>query len=130
MREKISKLKQIDHLRDSIDLLLQDIDHFLKQDEEYEGVTTMSIVRMKELFRGWITKNWINPTEPQPKKLHSVNKLIVKRSVIFYLEAWKHRNEVRHNPKKYKEFIHKWNHNVKEKIENDNRPEVRKYVRM
>ena len=66
----------------------------------------MSIIGMKELFRGWITKNWIQATEPQPKKMHEVNKLIVKYSIIFYSEAWRHRNEIKHDSNKYKEFVH------------------------
>ena len=56
--------------------------------------------------------------------------MIIKHSVKFYSEVWRHRNEIRHDPVKYKEFIIKWYHNVNEMIKEDNRPEVLKYARM
>ena len=61
---------------------------------------------MNNVFRGWITKNWVHAGVTQPKKMHLLNKLIIKHSVIFYSEVWRHRNEVQHNPVKYKEFIY------------------------
>ena len=66
----------------------------------------------------------------QLKKMHTLNKLILKQSITFYLEAQRHRNEVRHDPGKYREFIHNQYKNVKEMIEKDNRPEVLKNIRM
>jgi len=66
-------------------------------------------------------KNWVNAGIIQPKKMHTLNKLIIKQSVTFYLEAWRH---------KYREFVDNWYKNVKEMIEKDNCPEVLKYMRM
>ena len=34
-----------------------------------------------------------------------LNKIIVRQSVLFYAEAWRHRNEVLHEPLKYKSFV-------------------------
>ena len=62
--------------------------------------------------------------------MYTLNKLIIKQSVIFYLEALRQRNKVRQDPKKYREFIHNQYKNVKEVIEKDNRLEVLKYVRI
>ena len=56
--------------------------------------------------------------------------MIIKHSIKFYSEAWRYRNEIRHDPVKYKEFIIKWYHNVNKMIKEDNRQEVLKYVRM
>jgi len=64
------------------------------------------------------------------KKIHTLNKLIIKQSITFYSEAWRHRNQVRHNPGKYREFMHNWYKNVKEMIEKDNHLEMLKYVRI
>ena len=93
-------------------------------------MTTQSIIGMNYVFRGWITKNWVDIRQQQLKKMHTINKMIIKHSVKFYSEAWRHRNEIRHDPVKYKEFIIKWYHNVNEMIKEDNRPEVLKYARM
>ena len=62
--------------------------------------------------------------------MYTVNKVIIKKSVTFYSEVQKYRCEVQHNPSKYKEFVYNWYKNVKEMVENENRPEVKKYVRM
>ena len=75
-------------------------------------------------------KNWLNANEYQPRKMHTLNKIIVNHSVKFYSKAWKNRNKVRHNPIKYKEFVKDWYQKVVEMVENDNRPELNKYVRM
>ena len=53
---------------------------------------------MNNLFRGWIMKNWVNAGIIQPKKIHTLNKLIIKQSITFYSEVWRYRNEVRHDP--------------------------------
>ena len=49
---------------------------------------------------------------------------------MLYSEAWRHRNEIRHDPVKYKEFVCDWYNKVNEMIKGDNRPEVLKYTRI
>ena len=44
---------------------------------------------MKYLFRGWVTKNWKNNNDVQSETIHEINKILVRNSVQFYLEAWK-----------------------------------------
>ena len=61
--------------------------------------------------------------------MHTINRIIVKSSVTFYSEAWKHRNEVRYKPELYKEFVKSWYRNVCEMVEKDNRPEVTRFVK-
>ena len=48
--------------------------------------------------------------------------------MLFYAEAWKHRNEVLHHPEIYRSYVIEWYNKVVESIENDNRPEMRKYL--
>ena len=60
--------------------------------------------------------------------MHVLNKIIMKHSVRFYSEAWTHRNEVRHEPAKYKEFVIRWYENVKNMGENDDKSDIRRYV--
>ena len=62
--------------------------------------------------------------------MHTLNKIIVQHSIKFYSKAWNHRNEVKHNPQKYKEFMRNWYENVIEMVQHENRPELSKYVRM
>ena len=56
------------------------------------------------------------------KKVGIINKIIVKQSVLFYTEVQKYRNEVMHDPDKYRLFVIKWYEKVVESIERDNRP--------
>ena len=130
LKSKIAKVKNIQHLEEPISWIVGDIEQYLKGEETNEYNTTQGIVGMKMLFRGWVTKNWVNPNETQPKKMHTINKIIVKSSVMFYSEAWRHRNEMKHKPEAYKEFVKLWYSNVREMIERDNRPEVLRYARM
>ena len=129
LEEKIKKVKNTDHLQEQISLLLTDVKEYLHNEQQDEGCTTQSLVGMKHLFRGWIVKNWTNVQEAQPKRMHSINKIVIKQSVIFYAEAWKHRNEIKHDPEKCRPFVIDWYNKVVELIENDNRPEMNKYLR-
>ena len=124
------KVKDRMHLTEAIDLLLNDIDEYLKGGDSYDRVTTQSLIRIHLIFRGWIMKNWLNVNEYQPRKMHTLNKIIVNHSVKFYSKAQKNRNEVRHDPIKCKEFVKDWYQKVVEMVKNDNRPELNKYVRM
>ena len=70
----------------------------------------------------------MNVQEYQPKRISIINKIIIKQSVLFYAKAWKHRNEVMHDPAKYCLFVIDWYKNVVESIERDNKPEMHKYL--
>ena len=62
--------------------------------------------------------------------MHAINKIIMKSSVTFYSEVWRHRNEVKYKSESYKEFVKSWYSNVRYMVERDNRPEVLRFVRM
>ena len=105
LKTALRKVKDCNHLHNQIEWMLEDIEQYLNSGEPYEGVTIQKAIGMNTLFRGWITKNWENISNNQPKKMHTLNKIIVKHSIKFYSKAWNHRNEVKHNPHKYKEFV-------------------------
>ena len=93
-----------------------------------QGNTTQSIVGIEYLFRGWIVKNWNNVQEFQPRKVGIINKIIIKKSVLFYTQVQKYRNEVMHDSKKYRLFVIKQYEKVVESIEKDNRLQMYKYL--
>ena len=49
--------------------------------------------------------------------------------MIFYAEAWRHRNEVLHEPLKHKSFVIEWCKNIVELINKENRPEMKRCLR-
>ena len=75
------------------------------------------------------SKNWNKVQDIQLKKLNLLNKVIVRKSVLFYAEAWRHRNEVLHEPLKYKSFVIEWHKNIDDLINRENRPEMKKNMR-
>ena len=102
LEEKIKKVQQIDHLSNQIAWMLGDKKQHLNRSEETEGNTTQSTVGISNLFRVWIVKNWINVQDHQLKKTSVSNKIILRQSVLFYAEVWRHRNEVLHEASKHK----------------------------
>ena len=62
--------------------------------------------------------------------MHTINKIIIKKSVKFYSETWRYRNEVKHDLSKHKEFVKDWCEKVIEIVRVDNRPELLKCIGM
>ena len=58
-----------------------------------------------------------------------LNKIIVGQSVLFYAEAWRHRNEVLYEPLKHKSFVIEWCKNIVHLIKRKNRPEMKRHLR-
>ena len=104
LKEDIKKIQNIEHLDHMIDLIFTDLKSYL-YNEESEGVTAQWFIGMHQVFRGWVVRNWQNPQEIQPKKLHEINKIIIRNSVWFYSAVWKQRNDTLHSPEKYKTFV-------------------------
>ena len=84
---------------------------------------------MKALFRGWTVKNWGDLEKSQDNVMKRMNKMVVKKCVVFYSKLWKQRNDVFHDKYNYHKFVIDWHENLKEKIESENRPEMIKHVR-
>ena len=129
LKSDMQKVKNCIHIEEPVNLMLTDIENYLQGGEPTDGCTTQSIIGMNALFRGWITMNWLDAGMPQPRKMHTLNKIIVKHSVRFYSQAWKHRNEAKHDPSKFKEFVCEWCEKVADMVKDDNKPELSKYAR-
>ena len=110
--------------------MIDDIKNYLNGNENVEGKITQSIIRIGQIFRGWIVQNQVNVQEYQPKRISIINKIIVKQSVLFYTKAQRYRNEVMHDLAKYSLFVIDWYKNVVESIEQDNKPEIHKYLQV
>jgi len=52
---------------------------------------------VNKIFRGFVVKDWFRGVESKMIKYHSLNKVIIKYSVIFYNKCWKERNKVFHS---------------------------------
>ena len=59
MKSMIQKVKEIEHLQGLINQLMSDIETYLNRDGEDKYNMIQGIVAIDLLFRGWITKGWI-----------------------------------------------------------------------
>ena len=62
-------------------------------------------------------------------KMHAVDEMLVRCSVVFYSEAWKQRNKIMPKLEKFKSHVIKQHKNTKELIMNENKPSIKKDVR-
>ena len=74
---------------------------------------------MKDLFRGWIMKHWEELHESQNNTMKSMSNTFVKIQ----------RNEVFHDSENCRNFAIEWHAQLKEKIERESWPEMRKHAR-
>ena len=51
---------------------------------------------MKELFRGYVMKEWFE-TNMNIDMYRSLNKIVVHKCIEFYAKCWKHRNKAYHD---------------------------------
>ena len=98
---KIAKTEQD---KEMIELIIKDLNTYIYQKED-DFKTTQHLVGMDLIFKGWVMKNWVNVNETQSYVMKKLNKAIVKRSMLFYSEAWKHQNEVIKDGGKYREYV-------------------------
>ena len=50
--------------------------------------------------------------------------------MVFYLKAWKNRNDVMHDSERYREHVVDWHKRLIDEIEKGNKPSMRKYAQM
>ena len=62
--------------------------------------------------------------------MDQINKLIIKHSVVFYSKAWKNRNKVIQSCRRHRECAVDEDKQLREEIEQGNKPSMRKCVRM
>ena len=88
---------------------------------------------MTELFRGYVVKVWFETdwfeTNFSSDVYRTLNKIVVRKCVEFYVKCWKHRNEAYHDDEKQKKRIKMWLTNEKEKARNSVNLQVREYVK-
>ena len=107
LKKTILKEKITDDEKIIVDMILDDINTYLfSKDNEYN--TTQHIIGMKMIFRGWVVKNWININQQTSISMKRINKIIVKRSVLYYSKSWKQRNEILHCPEIYRRYMIEW----------------------
>ena len=109
---------------------MNDVEKYLMVNEGNEHMSIQHIIGLKHAFRGWIVKNQKNINEDQTLALKRINKIIVKQSNLFYSQVWQHRNDMSYNPQKCKEHVKMWHENVVQKVENSDKPEIKRWVRM
>ena len=128
LQNKLNKSCKTDDDNARISWIIAYITSFLYQSQT-EWLATQFIVSMKALFRGWIVKHWGYLEKRQNNVIKSIHKIVVKQCVAFYSKAWCLRNEVFHYSENYRKCVIEWHTKLKEKIERENRPEMRKHVR-
>ena len=57
------------------------------------------------------------------------NKIIVQQSAKFYSIGWRNRNGILHDELKFQQYIANWHNNIKIMMEQENRPDIRKYAK-
>ena len=112
-----------------IEMIIEDIKTYV-MGAQNEYATTQHAIGMELIFKGWVVKNWFDVQQKQRFTTGKVNKIIVKQSMVFYLKAWKNRNDIMHNSGRYREHVIDWHKRLIKEIEKGNKPSIRKYVRM
>ena len=79
-------------------VLLLDIVKCFKGDEDQYD-TSQQYAGFKDLFRGFVVKYW-DGADFNCRKHTYLNKILVKKAVLFYSKCWKHRNNVHHDEEK------------------------------
>ena len=61
---------------------------YIENEEEEEYETNQQHVGMKELFRGYVVKDW-KGTNLSAIKYETMNKIIARKHVEFHMKHWK-----------------------------------------
>ena len=83
---------------------------------------------MQELFRGYVAVVW-EGTNLNSKKYRTLNKIVPKKCIEFYMKCQKERNEAYHDECKQRQRITEWYKKVKNSAENSNKNQMRMYVK-
>ena len=125
--EELLKQKNEKVEEETILEMMEDICKFFEgEEDEYE--TTQQYVGFKALFRGYAVKDW-KRADVNCKSYTSLNKILVKRAVLFYGKCWNHRNEICHDEEKQRERLIKWYEKIKTQVERHEPAQVKLFVR-
>ena len=106
IKETASKLIKNKHTTADVEVILEIIEgivkYFKSADEEHDA--TQQCIGCKELFRGFAVKDW-KGSNFNCTKCASIEKILVKKAVLFYNQCWKNRNKEYHNAEKQKDRL-------------------------
>ena len=74
---------------------------------------------MKELFRGYVVVVQ-EGTDLNSRKYRTLNKIVAKKCIEFYMKCWKDRNEIYYDESKQRQRIMAWYKNEKERTYSSN----------
>ena len=116
-KNKISDIDILDILEDIITFF----DNGEEEEDEFE--TCQQYIGMKELFRGYVVRNW-KETNFNTTKYAELNKILVWNVVLFYNKCWLHRNECYQDAKMQRKRMISWYKKLKHKAEQDESPRL------
>ena len=130
VKETIKELRK--HAKEDVDneiiiKMMKDMVKYFKGDEDQHG-TLQQYAGFKDLFRGFVVKDWDGP-DFNCRKHTYLNKILVKKVVLFYSICWKHRNDVYHNEEKQRERLIKWHERIKLQVEMHEPEQVKIFMR-
>ena len=109
--------------------MLEDIATFFNNDgEDEEHTTSQQCVGIKEIFRGFIVKDW-EGSNFNSERFRELNKVLVVNAVLFYKECWTLRNECNNNEEQQRNRVTKWYEEVKHNVEVNEPLAVQTFVR-
>jgi len=65
LEDKLKKIKTTDREKDIINVIVQDMYHYLNRNDHCEYATVQHLVGMSLIFKGWVVKNWENINQEQ-----------------------------------------------------------------
>ena len=84
--------------------ILEDILIFFDSGEEEEFETSQQYIGIREIFIGFIVKNWEGASF-NCEKFRDLNKVLIVNAVLFYKQCWTYRNEYYFNKEKRKRVV-------------------------
>ena len=109
--------------------MLEDIAIFFNNEgEEEEYTTSQQCIGIKEIFRGFIVKDW-EGSNFNSERFRELNKVLVVNAVLFYKECWTSRNECNFNEEQQRNRVMKWYEEVKRNVEENEPLAVKTFVR-
>lgn len=105
---------------------VEDVIEYLNRGENYR--TTQQILGFKELFRGYVVKDWFGHNE-ECITCKEHNKIIVTMCVRYYWKCWEHRNEWHNKPEILRKRVMEWYRHEVKQIINSECVDVERYVK-
>ena len=108
--------------------MIEDILRYLENKEEEEFKTNQGLVGMQQLFCRYVVKVWKGSNFNQ-EKYHSLNKIIVRHCVQYYIKCWKYQNKIYHDSEEQRKRAVKWKRNLERHVERNEPMQVKIFAR-